>query len=131
MSKEASWNVFKTKKEVSNSASECAKKQSILWIPIEALTCVLKFSIYILAFLVVLGGSVLSKISMLLMTSQIQPRKISPLCNEGLDRMKKYLVEISTKEQVCHKFNFTNSIVVNYYLMEHQYAKRAKAPSLV
>ena len=101
MSKDQGWNVFKNINIGTNSASELAKKQSILWISIETLTCLLKFCVYMLTFLVVLAGSVLSKISMLLMTSQIQPRKISPFCNQSLDRMKNYLVEISTKEQVC------------------------------
>ena len=99
MSKEA-WNVFKNIHVGTTSASEASKKQTILLIPIEILTCLLKFLIYILVFSLVLGGSVLSKISMLLMTSQIQHRKISLFCNNGLDRMKDYLVEISNKEQV-------------------------------
>ena len=114
MSKEA-WNVFKNIHVGTTSASEASKKQTILCIPIEILTCLLKFLVYILAFSLVLSGSVLSKISMLLMTSQIQHRKISPFCNNGLDRMKDYLVEISTKEQVC-KTLFFDKLPISKFL---------------
>lgn len=53
-----------------------------------------------MSFAIVLGGSVISKGTVLFMTSQIRPHKTIMYCNKDLERDKQYQAEISTPEQV-------------------------------
>jgi chitin synthase len=60
----------------------------------------LKVITYIVSFAIVLAGSVMSKGTILFMTSQIRPHKTILYCNKDLERDKQYQAEISTPEQV-------------------------------
>ena len=48
-----------------------------------------------------LGGAVISKTTILFMTSQIRPHKKILHCNKDLERDKQYVAEISSPEQVA------------------------------
>jgi hypothetical protein len=61
----------------------------------------LKVITYIVSFAIVLAGSVMSKGTILFMTSQIRPHKTILYCNKDLERDKQYQAEISTPEQVA------------------------------
>ena len=53
------------------------------------------------SFCIVLGGAVISKTTILFMTSQIRPHKKILHCNKDLERDKQYVAEISSPEQVA------------------------------
>ena len=61
------------------------------------------FTLYLLSvsFCIVLGGAVISKTTILFMTSQIRPHKKILHCNKDLERDKQYVAEISSPEQVA------------------------------
>nr|XP_022916186.1 uncharacterized protein LOC111426064 [Onthophagus taurus] len=58
-----------------------------------------KFCTYIVVFLVVLGGAVISKGCLLFMTSQLNIKEM-PYCNEKLDRTKNFSVEVPEEERL-------------------------------
>ena len=124
-----SWDVFRDIKYVEKSTSITSEKP---WVNFSIR--VLKVLTYILAFVLVLMGSVTSKVTMwvyniysqfsklisffrrLLMTSQIGYHKTVPFCNKDLDQTKTYLAEISTPEQVSETkmwaiFHMINSLI--------------------
>ena len=71
---------------------------------------VLKVITYIVSFAIVLAGSVMSKGTILFMTSQIRPHKTILYCNKDLERDKQYQAEISTPEQVRQIFSLSLSL---------------------
>jgi len=90
------WDVFRTLPPEQDSGSE-AMNQRCLAITVR----VLKVITYIVSFAIVLGGSVISKGTVLFMTSQIRPHKTIMYCNKDLERDKQYQAEISTPEQIA------------------------------
>lgn len=89
------WDVFQVLPPDSDSVSEAIDQRCLGHI-----IRVLKIFVYILTFIIVLGGCVISKGTFLFMTSQIRPGKTIEHCNKELARDKQYQAEISSAEQV-------------------------------
>ena len=90
------WDVFRTIPPEQESGSEAFDTKYIGYT-----VKFLKVLAYIVCFLVVLGGSVISKATVLFMTSQIRPQKSILHCNLDLERDKSYQAEISLSERVA------------------------------
>ena len=90
------WDVFRTIPPEQESGSEAFDTRYIGYT-----VKFLKVLAYIVCFLVVLGGSVISKATVLFMTSQIRPQKSILHCNLDLERDKSYQAEISLPERVA------------------------------
>ena len=90
------WDVFRTIPPEQESGSESFDTRYIGYT-----VKFLKVVAYIVCFMVVLGGSVISKATVLFMTSQIRPQKSIPHCNLDLERDKSYHAEISLPERVA------------------------------
>lgn len=94
------WDVFRNLPPEQDSGSEAMNKRCL------AITVrTLKVITYIVSFAVVLAGCVMSKGTILFMTSQIRPHKTILYCNKELERDKQYQAEISTPEQVNASLN--------------------------
>ena len=94
------WDVFRNLPPEQDSGSEAMNKRCL------AITVrTLKVITYIVSFAIVLAGCVMSKGTMLFMTSQIRPHKTILFCNKDLERDKQYQAEISTPEQVRTLFD--------------------------
>lgn len=90
------WDVFRVLPPEQDSSSEAMNKRCM------AITVrILKVIAYAVCFCIVLGGAVISKATILFMTSQIKPNKRILHCNKDLERDKQYLAEISNAEQVA------------------------------
>ena len=90
------WDVFRVLPPEQDSSSEAMNKRCM------AITVrVLKVIAYAICFIIVLGGAVISKTTILFMTSQIRPHKQILHCNKDLERDKQYVAEISSPEQVA------------------------------
>ena len=95
------WDVFRTIPPEQESGSESFDRRYIGFT-----VKLLKVIAYIVCFIVVLGGSVISKATILFMTSQIRPQKSIQHCNLDLERDKSYQADISTPERVNIIGNF-------------------------
>ncbi|KAF5272147.1 hypothetical protein FQA39_LY01229 [Lamprigera yunnana] len=60
-----------------------------------------KLLIYLLTFSTVLGSAVISKGTLLFMTSQIQPNQTKHYCKDYIDRNKEYVVELPRVERIA------------------------------
>ena len=90
------WDVFRTIPPEQESGSESFDRKYIGFA-----VKLLKVIAYIMCFVVVLGGSVISKATVLFMTSQIRPQKSILYCNLDLERDKSYQADISLSERVA------------------------------
>ena len=90
------WDVFRVLPPEQDSSSEAMNKKCM-----SITVRVLKVIAYIVCFLVVMGGNVISKSTFLFMTSQVRPQKRVLHCNRDLERNKQYLAEISTAEMTA------------------------------
>ena len=85
------WDVFRVLPPEQDSSSEAMNKKCLAWT-----VRILKVIAYVFSFCIVLGGAVISKTTILFMTSQIRPKKQILHCNKDLERDKQYVAEIST-----------------------------------
>jgi len=90
------WDVFRVLPPEQDSSSEAMNKRCM-----SITVRILKVIAYVVSFCVVLGGCVISKSTLLFMTSQIKPRKHVLHCNKDLERDKQYVAEISNPEMVA------------------------------
>lgn len=71
---------------------------------------ILKVIAYLVTFVIVLGSGVIAKGTLLFMTSQIKPEKVTIFCNKELGREKEFVVKLPTAERVvwmwCLMFAF-------------------------
>ena len=104
------WDKFKVINKTPESDSTTSEKP---WI--EFGIRFLKVIFFLLTFTVVLCGTVVNKLTILLMTSQIRPFKIVRYCNENenenMDETKNYLAEISTTEQVRMSIDYVYTLL--------------------
>ncbi|XP_044753771.1 chitin synthase chs-2-like isoform X2 [Coccinella septempunctata] len=91
---DASWNIFEdTPRKPDTGSSNDSEKY-------EFMVKSLKIVAYIVVFLVVLSSAVVSKGTLLLMTSQVKANTIRPFCNQSLDVERKFTVELPKEERV-------------------------------
>ncbi|ODM95932.1 Chitin synthase 6 [Orchesella cincta] len=74
----------------------------------------LKVVAYLVTFTAVLGGAVLAKISLLLMTTQLEPDRTVPFCNKKYGRDKKFEASISEVERI----SWTWAILIAFLIPE-------------
>ncbi|KAL1514128.1 hypothetical protein ABEB36_003439 [Hypothenemus hampei] len=89
------WDVFRdppTKEESGSMAN-----QKCLEITVK----ILKVVAYLVTFVIVLASGVISKGTLLFMTSQLKPDKIVHYCNKDLGREKQFIVKLPTQERVA------------------------------
>ena len=99
------WDVFRTIPPEQESGSEAFDTKYIGYT-----VKFLKVLAYIVCFLVVLGGSVISKATVLFMTSQIRPQKSILHCNLDLERDKSYQAEIPANSKAKNQTNIHSII---------------------
>ncbi|CAH2005830.1 unnamed protein product [Acanthoscelides obtectus] len=89
------WDVFRDPpiKEVSGSMAN----QRCLEITVK----ILKVVAYLVTFVIVLGSGVISKGTLLFMTSQLRPDRVVAYCNRELGRDKQFIVKLPTPERVA------------------------------
>ena len=90
------WDVFRVIPPDQDSSSEAIDQRCMAYT-----VRTLKVIAYFLCFAIVLGGSVISKSTMLFMTSQIRPKRQVLHCNKDLERDKTYVAEVSNPEMVA------------------------------
>ncbi|CAH0557892.1 unnamed protein product [Brassicogethes aeneus] len=88
------WDVFRDPpiKEISGSMAN----QKCLEITVK----ILKVFAYLITFVIVLVSGIVSKGTLLFMTSQLKPEKVIPYCNRDLGRDKQFIVKLPTPERV-------------------------------
>ena len=91
------WDVFRSLPPEQDSGSE-AINQKCLGIIIR----ILKIFTYVLCFVMILAGCVISKGTLFFMTSQIRPQKTTLYCNVELERDRQYQTKNSETEQVVN-----------------------------
>ena len=101
------WDVFRVLPPEQDSSSEAMNKKCM-----SITVRVLKVIAYIVCFLVVMGGNVISKGTYLFMTSQVRPHKRVLHCNRDLERNKQYVAEISTTEMTAWFWVLTCSFIL-------------------
>ena len=89
------WDVFRVLPPDQDSGSEATNSRCTIWL---IKSC--KLLIYLLTFMVVLGGTTFSKMSLFFMTSNIKGKRTIGYCNRELERDKSYQAEIPVAEQV-------------------------------
>ncbi|KAJ8974097.1 hypothetical protein NQ317_011616 [Molorchus minor] len=89
------WDVFRDppNKELSGSMAD----QKCLEITIK----IFKVIAYLVTFVIVLASGVISKGTLLFMTSQLRPDKVVQYCNKELGRDKQFIVKLPTAERVA------------------------------
>ena len=87
------WDVFQLLPPKKNSTSE--KNEFVVTKQI------FKTIAYVVVFVFVLCGAVISKSSFLFMTSQVRPHKQVMYCNKDLELDKQYVAEVSNPEMVA------------------------------
>ncbi|XP_060518963.1 chitin synthase chs-2 isoform X2 [Cylas formicarius] len=89
------WDVFRDPpiKEESGSMAN----QKCLEISVK----IIKVIAYLVTFVIVLASGVISKGTLLFMTSQLKPDKVISYCNRDLGREKQFLVKLPTVERVA------------------------------
>ncbi|XP_057669819.1 chitin synthase chs-2-like [Diorhabda carinulata] len=88
------WNLFKNTPRPTVTGSTAESKY------IDISVKILKFITIIVTFLVVLGTAVISKATLLFMTSQIKPSITRLYCNKYLDKRQQYIVNLPEEERV-------------------------------
>ncbi|XP_050306093.1 chitin synthase chs-2 isoform X2 [Anthonomus grandis grandis] len=89
------WDVFRDPPIKEESGSMANQKC------LEITVKILKIVAYLVTFIIVLGSGVISKGTLLFMTSQLRENKIVPYCNRDLGREKQFIVKLPTQERVA------------------------------
>lgn len=88
------WDVFRDPPDKVDSGSMANQKC------LEITVKILKVVAYLVTFVIVLGSGVISKGTLLFMTSQIKPEKVTLFCNKELGREKEFVVKLPPAERV-------------------------------
>ncbi|XP_066155145.1 chitin synthase chs-2 isoform X2 [Euwallacea fornicatus] len=89
------WDVFRDPPIKEESGSMANQKC------LEITVKILKIVAYLVTFIIVLASGVISKGTLLFMTSQLKPDKIVHYCNKDLGREKQFIVKLPTQERVA------------------------------
>uniref|UniRef100_A0AAR5P4N2 chitin synthase n=1 Tax=Dendroctonus ponderosae TaxID=77166 RepID=A0AAR5P4N2_DENPD len=89
------WDVFRDPPIKEESGSMANQKC------LEITVKILKILAYLVTFVIVLASGVISKGTLLFMTSQLKPDKIVHYCNKDLGREKQFIVKLPTQERVA------------------------------
>ncbi|XP_066260725.1 chitin synthase chs-2 isoform X1 [Euwallacea similis] len=89
------WDVFRDPPIKEESGSMANQKC------LEITVKILKIVAYLVTFIIVLASGVISKGTLLFMTSQLKPDKIVHYCNRDLGREKQFIVKLPTQERVA------------------------------
>ncbi|XP_044267838.1 chitin synthase chs-2 isoform X2 [Tribolium madens] len=88
------WDVFRDPPIKEESGSMANQKC------LEITVKILKIVAYLVTFVIVLGSGVISKGTLLFMTSQLKPDKVTVYCNRDLGREKQFIVKLPSAERV-------------------------------
>ncbi|EFA04340.2 chitin synthase 1 isoform X1 [Tribolium castaneum] len=89
------WDVFRDPPIKEESGSMANQKC------LEITVKILKIVAYLVTFVIVLGSGVISKGTLLFMTSQLKPDKVTVFCNRDLGREKQFIVKLPSAERVA------------------------------
>ncbi|KAJ3634074.1 hypothetical protein MTP99_010982 [Tenebrio molitor] len=89
------WDVFRDPPIKEESGSMANQKC------LEITVKILKVVAYLVTFVIVLGSGVISKGTLLFMTSQLKSDKVTVYCNRELGREKQFIVKLPTAERVA------------------------------
>ncbi|XP_018562636.1 uncharacterized protein LOC108904526 isoform X1 [Anoplophora glabripennis] len=89
------WDVFRDPPIKEESGSMANQKC------LEITVKILKVVAYLVTFIIVLASGVISKGTLLFMTSQIRPDRVIQYCNKELGRDKQFVVKLPTPERVA------------------------------
>ncbi|XP_018052916.1 PREDICTED: uncharacterized protein LOC108690240 [Atta colombica] len=91
------WDVFRNPPMKTDSNSGSMANQKCL----ERMVQVIKVTIYLLVFIIVLGSGVIAKGTILFMTSQLRQDRKMLYCNRQLDRENQYIVTLPEEERIA------------------------------
>ncbi|XP_044753059.1 chitin synthase chs-2 isoform X2 [Coccinella septempunctata] len=89
------WDVFRDPPVKEESGSMANQKC------LELTVKILKVAAYLVTFVIVLASGVISKGTLLFMTSQLNPEKVTTYCNKDLGRDKQFVVNLPVAERVA------------------------------
>nr|AYU65264.1 chitin synthase A isoform 1 [Atta sexdens] len=91
------WDVFRNPPMKTDSNSGSMANQKCL----ERMVQVIKVTVYLLVFIIVLGSGVIAKGTILFMTSQLRQDRKMLYCNRQLDRENQYIVTLPEEERIA------------------------------